>query len=363
MSSLKPAVVALAILMVAGDAFALPKFSARTGWKCQSCHVNPSGGGMRHAGGVRYGREELPVTTWSEDFSLEDFTNDITDFVSVGTDVRTLFFYQQEQPDDRNAFFQMQGDIYINLKIARKVNVYFDKGIYSGFELFGQVNILPSNGFVKAGKFVPNFGTKVDEHRSYIREFTGLSLETGSPYFTGAEVGVSPGGFTVTGGAYNASEGRGAGIDSRKAVLGRVEGIFGVTDDLNLGLGANILYKAMQGGKTNFIGGFGSVSIGNFTVLGEADLLKTDVPGTKTDALVVFAEADYMVIQGVDLKFIYDFYDPDLDVKSGTLSRYSMGFEFFPIPGVEVRPLYRILKEEPSDSDNNEFHLLLHFYL
>lgn len=363
MNSLKAAIVVAVILMSTSDAYALPKFSARTGWKCQSCHVNPSGGGMRHAGGVRYGQEELPVTTWSEEFGLEDFTNDLTEFIAVGADVRTLFFYQQEEPDNRNAFFQMQGDLYINLKIARKVNVYFDKGIYSGFELFGQLNILPANGFVKAGKFVPNFGTKVDDHRSYIREFSGLSLETGSPYFTGVEVATSPGGFTVTGGAYNASEGRGAGIDSRKAVLGRVEGIFALSNDVNVGLGANVLYKAMQGGKTNFLGGFGSFSVGNLSLLGEADLLKTDIPGTKSDALVVFGEADYMVIQGVDLKFIYDFYDPDIDIKSGTLTRYSFGFEFFPIPGVEVRPLYRILKEEPTETANDEFHLLLHFYL
>jgi hypothetical protein len=60
---------------------------------------------------------------------------------------------------------------------------------------------------------------------------------------------------------------------------------------------------------------------------------------------------------------IYDFYDPDLDVKTGSFSRYSFGFEFFPIAGVEVRPLYRINQEDPTDSTNDEFHLLLHFYL
>ena len=355
--------VVLAFLVFAEHAHALPRFSSRTGWKCQSCHVNPSGGGMRNPGGVTYGREELPVPTWSEEFGLDEFTTELTNFVSVGADVRTLFFYQQGQTENQNAIFQMQGDLYINLKLAKKVNVYFDKGLYSGFEIFGQLNVLPANGYVKAGKFVPNYGLKVDDHRSYIREYAGLSPEVGNPYYTGAEVAVSPGPASITGGVYNSSEGRGESIDSRKAFLGRVEGLFDVADDVYVGLGANVLYKNVMGGKTNFLGGFGTLSIGDFTVLGEADLLKSDVSGTKTDAFVLYVEGDYVVTPGFDLKAMYDFYDSDLDLATGTLSRYSFGFEFFPISGVEVRPLYRILKEKPTETDNDEFHLLVHFYL
>ena len=32
---------------------ALPRFAAETGAKCQSCHINPSGGGMRNAFGAQ----------------------------------------------------------------------------------------------------------------------------------------------------------------------------------------------------------------------------------------------------------------------------------------------------------------------
>ncbi len=355
--------VVLVVLVFTEQAQALPKFSARTGWKCQSCHVNPSGGGMRNPGGVTYGREELPVPTWSEEFGLDDFSTDLTNFVSVGADVRTLFFYQQGSTEDQNALFQMQGDLYINLKLAKKVNVYFDKGLYSGFEIFGQLNVLPANGYVKAGKFVPNYGLKLDDHRAYVREYIGFSPEIGSPYFTGAEVAVLPGPLSVTGGVYNSSEGRGESIASEKAFLGRIEGLFDVTDDVYAGLGGNVLYKDVMGGKTNFLGGFGMVGIADFTVIGEVDLLKSDISGAKKEGLAVFVEGDYMVVQGFDLKAIYDFYDEDLDLATGTQSRYSFGFEFFPISGVEVRPLYRIVKEEPTDVDNDEFHLLLHFYL
>jgi len=354
---------AMVAFIMSDAAMALPRFASRTAWKCQACHVNPSGGGMRQVGGVRYGREDLPVPTWSEELGLEDFSTQLSDFVSVGADVRTLFFYMEDPTLAQNAFFQMQGDVYMNFKLAKKVNIYLDKGLYTGFEIFGLVTVLPGNGFVKVGKFTPNFGTKVDDHRTYIREFTGLSPETGNPYLTGAEVGFSPGLVTFTGGIFNTSDARGAATGNDKSFLGRAEGIFGLTEEVSVGIGGNILYKNQQGGKANFMGGFGSFSYQDFTLMGEVDLLKTDLSGVKTDAVIIYAEADYMLTSGVDLKVIYDFYDQDLDLKTGSFSRYSFGLELFPVTGVEVRPLYRILKEEPTETSNNELHVLVHFYL
>ncbi|HCV42321.1 MAG TPA: hypothetical protein DGH68_02470, partial [Bacteroidetes bacterium] len=204
---LKIAVLFLLGLLAALPAFALPRFAALTGAKCQSCHINPSGGGMRQAFGVQYGRETLPVPTWSEELGLDDFSTKLTDFVSIGADFRTLYFMQQN-PDTgtppqsvkgSNAFWQMQGDIYMNFRLAKKVNIYLDKGLYSGFEIFGLLNILPGNGYVKVGKFTPNYGLKLDDHRAYVKTYTGFSAEAGRPELTGAEVGFQPGPFSITG--------------------------------------------------------------------------------------------------------------------------------------------------------------------
>ena len=363
MRNLQPILRAAVLALIVGNsALSLPRYNSRTGWGCQSCHVNPSGGGMRLAGGVKYGREELPVPTWSEELGLEDFSTQISNFVSVGADFRTLFYYLQGSK--LNTFFQMQGDVYLNFRLARKVNIYLDKGLYSGFEIFGLLNILPGDGFIKAGKFTPNYGMKVDDHRIYTRDKTGLSAETGNPYFTGAEVGFSPGQVSITGGVYNASDGGSRPPStSDKAFLGRAEGIFSLSEDLNIGLGGNILYKNTQDGKTNYYGGFGSFSYKDLTLMGEVDRLISDLKSVRKKGLAVYGEADYMVIQGVDLKFIYDFYDEDTDIKGGAVSRYSAGVEFFPLPGVEVRPLYRIPIEEPTNLSNNEFDVIFHFYL
>lgn len=358
------------LTLMSDQAAGLPRFSSKTGAKCQSCHVNPSGAGMRQAFGAQYGRETLPVPEWATDLELEDLTTALANFVGVGVDVRTLYYYVQ-LPDtgtatetNSNAFWQMQGDLYLNLKLARKVNVYFEKGVYSGFELFGMVSLLPAGGHVKVGKFVPNFGTRLDDHTAYIRRYTGFSPEFSRPELTGIEAGVSPGWFSGFAGFYNAEDGFGSAVANSKAYLVRGDGLFRLGNEMYLGVGANFFGTVTSGDVTqNLFGGVGSFSIGNFTLFGEGDLIQTRYPSGTVTGYVAYAEANYLVTPGVDLKVAYDFYDPDKDVKDGAMTRYSFGVEFFPVSGVEVRPMYRVVVEEPENYSNNEFHIMLHFYL
>jgi hypothetical protein len=367
---LRCVVAVAAALLVIDRAAALPRFSSREGAKCQSCHVNPSGAGMRQAFGAQYGRETLPVPEWAADLELEDLTTAIASFVGVGVDVRTLYSYVQ-LPDtgsspatNSNAFWQMQGDLYLNLKLAKKVNVYFEKGVYSGFELFGMVSLLPANGHVKAGKFVPNFGTRLDDHTAYIRRYTGFSPEFGRPELTGLEAGVSPGWFSAFAGVYNAEDGFGSAVGNSKAYLLRADGLFRLAEAMHLGLGANLFGTTTSGDvRQTLVGGMASFSAGEFTVFGEYDLIQTQHASGDVTGTVAYVEANYVVTPGVDLKVAYDFYDPDKDVKGGSMSRYSFGVEFFPVSGVEVRPMYRVVVEDPTNYSNNEFHIMLHFYL
>jgi hypothetical protein len=318
---------------------------------------------MRQTFGVTYGREELPVPTWSESLGLDDFTTKLSNVVSVGADFRTLYYNVETGETNSNAFWQMQGDIYLNFLISKKVYMYLDKGLYSGFEVFGLLNILPANGFIKIGKFVPNYGTKLDDHRTFIREKTGFSPELGRPERTGAEVGFAPGPVRLTAGLYNAVDGFG-GTTNDKALLGRVDYLLKLGEDTHFSLGGNVFRKEEPTQlKTTLLGGLGALSYGNVTLMGEVDVIRKDSIGMKTNGLVLYGELDVVVTPGLDLKFGYDFFDPDTDIKSGSQTRYTVGFEFFPLSGVEVRPLYRFNREQPVNTRNNEFHLMMHFYL
>ena len=68
-------------LFIVNVSDALPKFATRQGAKCQSCHINPSGKGMRSTFGSTYGREELPLPTFKDATDIEDFSPSLSDFL------------------------------------------------------------------------------------------------------------------------------------------------------------------------------------------------------------------------------------------------------------------------------------------
>lgn len=145
----------------------LPKFASRTGAKCQSCHVNPTGKGMRTEFGSTYGRDDITMATFKELTDFDEFSTNLTSNISVGADVRSLFFYNRREKG--SSFFQMQGDLYFDFRLNKKFRVLVDKGLYSGFEVMGIAKVLPLEGYVKVGKFMPAYGTRTDDHTAFIR--------------------------------------------------------------------------------------------------------------------------------------------------------------------------------------------------
>ncbi len=106
------------------------------------------------------------------------------------------------------------------------------------------------------------------------------------------------------------------------------------------------------------------------TLLAEADFLRSKTSVTTQKGLIAFAEADVTVTPGVDLIASMDSYDPDTDLKTGSVSRFSFGVACFPLSGVEIRPIYRFTKKENvisgtdlSTVPENELHILFHLYL
>jgi hypothetical protein len=131
--------------------------------------------------------------------------------------------------------------------------------------------------------------------------------------------------------------------------------------------------------KINLLGAFGSLSLfQQLTVMGDAEWIKGNSSSmsieadmfdrnTANSSLKQFAlmiEADYPLMQGFDLKFMYDFFDPNTDIKGGAATRYSAGFEFMPFAGVEVRPLLRFTKDNTSPNrEITDLQVVFHLYL
>jgi hypothetical protein len=346
------------ILFCSGSGFSLPRFAIRTNEKCQNCHIDPNGGGMRnYYGSTLYARKSLSADFWSDDSSFDNFTTQLSEYVNFGSDLQTLYYYRQL--GNSSSFFQMKGDIYLTTKLTKNLFVYLDKGLYSGFEIFGYMNILPANGYVKIGRFTPAFGTKTDDHTTFIRAKTDFI--NGRREDTGIEVGISPKNFTWNIGVYNGSTRNDYSDGKIRLLTSRIDAKFQI-EDIKLLIGGSAWLNNLAGGKFTMFGGFGGVSYKNLVLNGEIDIKKNNSAlGTKE--LISLIEANYLITNGVDLKLMYDYYDPNIEYKTGMQSRYSIGLEFFPMYGVELRPMYRIVKEEPNEVRNNEFHFLIHFYL
>jgi hypothetical protein len=160
---------------------------------------------------------------------------------------------------------------------------------------------------------------------------------------------------------YNGEDGSDPSNGWIRLVTTRAETFFRL-ENLNCSLGGSAWYNNGLFGTLTMFGGFASVSYNDVTINTELDL-KKDKTTLGTNEFISYIEINYLLLDGVDLKFMYDFYDPDIDYKTGSASRYSIGAEFFPFPGVELRPMYRILAIEPGNARQNEFDFLLHLFL
>ncbi|MFA6468153.1 MAG: hypothetical protein WCW35_04585 [Bacteroidota bacterium] len=365
--------------IVITSANALPKFATRQGAKCQSCHINPTGKGMRSTFGSTYGREELTMATYKEETDIEEYSPMLNDFFTVGMDYRTLFYYREQTTT--SSFFQMQGDLYLDLRLNKKFRIYIDKGLYSGFEVFGLAKVLPIDGYIKLGNFVPSYGLKMDDHNLLIRGGSffpinpalaaypgGLGFGQGSED-TGLEFGFNPSIFTVNVGLFNGRKGglAGTGGTKNKAVVVRADANV-QTDFINFNVGGSVYNLPTAGGpgKTQIMGAFGVFTFNNnFTVQGEFDILTTynSTLNKQVSGNIMYGELNYLLTEGIDLKLGYEYYDPNVDLQDGNISRFTVGAEIFPMTGLEVRPLYRINQEKPSELSNNELHIMFHFYL
>ncbi|RPI01453.1 MAG: hypothetical protein EHM64_15685 [Ignavibacteriae bacterium] len=337
--------------------FALPRFAAATNLKCGSCHIDPNGGGMRnYYGAAMWGRGTLPVRAWSQDSTMMDFTPRLNDFVSIGMDMQTLFYHQPQQK--RTSFYQMQGNIYLTARLANKLLLYFNKGLY-GFDVFGIAYVLPANGYIKAGRFTPAYGTMIDDHTTFIRTKTVFPLYRRDD--TGIELGISPSFLSWNVGVYNGEEGADPSNGNVRLFTSRAEALFRLAD-VNVSLGGSTWFNKGLAGSLTMYSGFVGMGYKDLTVHGEVDL-KKNIAGLGTKEFITYLEVNYLLFDGLALKLLYDFYDPDMDLVTGSETRYSIGAEFFPLPGVEVRPMVRFHSINPGNVQQNEIDILMHLFI
>src|SRR5258706_11925867 len=105
--------------------FSYPKFAAYSGEKCVSCHINPTGSGIRNMYGIKYSKDNLYLKVLESANKTTDINAQVTKGIQLGTDFRFAYFDDQAGAGNPafNTFFQMEGDLYVNAQVNKYINI------------------------------------------------------------------------------------------------------------------------------------------------------------------------------------------------------------------------------------------------
>jgi hypothetical protein len=323
-----------------------PAFAVRTGYSCGQCHVNHTGGGIRTAFGSLYTQTVLParLLTWRDKGYLLPADPDAR--LGFGADVRTAYLAVESEDYDPISTFELsQANAYALVRLLpQRLALYFDQSLAPGAstsrELFGLLSLRRGNSYVKVGKFIPPYGTALPDDDAFIREPLGFAFSAPD---TGIEVGFEPGKWSahlavVNGNAATLDDDRTKKFTllvNRRLRKGRV-GLTGAND--------------LSGGTTTTWGGLlGGLQLGRLSLLGEGDWRRTRPDDSaEIETWAGYFEANLLIKRGMNIKYAYDWVDPNRDVRTDQRRRDSLGFEYIPYPFVQLRAFLRVKDGPPQ---------------
>jgi hypothetical protein len=182
-------------------------------------------------------------------------------------------------------------------------------------------------------------------------------------YDTGIEFGLLPQHFSASIGIFNGNagtfdDGKGKALSSRLELLEHI-------GDIGFGIGGSYYINSRQSGNVSMYGPFYDLHLGKLIYNGEIDWLKDKTLFPDSLTLSTTHELAYMAKQGLWLRAQYDFRDPNTKHKSGSLSRYGLGVQYFPISFVEISPLLRYYDETLASGNHSRYFVYdgqIHFF-
>lgn len=313
---------------------------------------------MRNAYGSQYfSQTELAARKVSFE-DIGKFDPMLSNNLSIGADLRTLYYYSDKQ--DQSTFFQMEGNLYLTAQLEKWFSVSLSKGLYSGFEAYGLAYLLPKEGYIKAGRFQPAYGWYFDDHTAFVRE---KMLWPPNSYDTGIEIGILPQNVSASLGLFNGSSGS-FDENKSKAVATRME-IRRNIAGIGFGLGGSYYYNRKSSSKISMYGPFYYLKTGSVILTAEVGLRSGRRGQSDSLALAISNELAWVPKQGYWIKGQYDFYDEDIDKKTGATARYGLGLHYYPIGFMEIAPIFRYYDEIDRQGNHNgyfSFDGQMHFF-
>jgi hypothetical protein len=348
MSRCAATLIVLALLIGAGSLRAEPYLAVQQGYKCNSCHVNPSGGGLRTDFGIIFSQTAMPAKTLGYGGSV--WTGKLMDFLRLGGDLRANWARNTvpEAPSQQK-FSLDQVRLYTDIAvIPERLGIYIDEQVAPNAAqmLEGYVRLgNPSQGFyLKGGKFYLPFGWRLQDQSSFVREVTGISMSAADQ---GVEMGYERAAWSAqldfTNGIVN------VGSSSGHQVTGQL-----VYIQPSWRLGAASSWTKSDAGNRAVAGIFGGLRTGPIAWLGEVDFVSDQgfPEGTRKLASGL-AEADWNFAKGQNLKLTGELLDPDRAIRADQQTRWSLLYEFTPMPFLQLRAGFRRYRGIPQSNIQN----------
>ena len=355
------------LIMLINSLMALPRFSVEEGSSCLSCHVNPTGGGMRNDyGSSVYNLDELTLRKWISNGD-ENWDGFVTDHIQIGGEFRIQSF----DGNVSRATFPMQAEIYTKVDINKNADFYLEASLggQRNYEYFVLFDNLPNKSWIKIGQTSPNYGLMIDDHTSFIKSGNKNQLVSNN---RDLDIGFRK--------LFDPMVSKPLIVEAGTRLLDH----FYFTASLSQPLvNSNHEDEDLLNftGSINYIKSFGKQSI----MFGSSILEENNISligiygGFNTSPLVFTFEADWAdnlleenknsfasysqlvikPIQGLHLIAKYDYFDHDYDFSTGSITRYSYGLELYPLNMLEVK-----IQLRNYDSSNlnfsNEYLLQIH---
>ena len=354
-----PPLLALAML-VASAAHAEPVLATRTGLGCASCHMNRTGGGGRTAYGAGYGSGTLPWKKRASGHGL--FDGAIGERVRVGLDARGGYLATFRDPGPYIGEAQLSdANLYFGFDLLKdKLLFYLDEHVAPGGATAREAFVLygfdRAGWYLKGGKFFLPFGLRLQDDEAASRRATGFTVDNSD---IGIETGMDNGTWTTAFSITNGTSG-GAESDNGKEYTWTGAHLFPLG---RFGLSASF-NDLPVGASRSAAGVFGTFLAGPNVVLVEADALRSD-DGTNPyrEGGAGHLEIDGLVHAGLTLRLFYGAADQDRHDGIGRLTQWGAGADWTPLPGLQLRALYRARSGPSSVSGANDDQALIEVHV
>jgi hypothetical protein len=356
-----PLLQGLLLLAFAQGTQAEPYIAVQKGLKCVVCHTSPSGGGKRTAYGNLFAQKEMPARTLGSNDSGSFWSGELGRYLAVGGDIRGGWNRVTVPDQPASSETELREFLsYVEIKpIPNYLTLYFDVKLAPNDptirEQYLRLSLADGRIYLKVGEFFLPYGFRLQDDEAFVRQIGGINYNTPD---TGWELGWEQGRwsaqFAVTRGTAGGPE-----IDSGKQYSLRVSHV-----RPRWRIGGSLNFNDTAFGDRQMQNIFAGLKTGRVAWLAELDYIVDDgFPTGRRKLWVSLLEANVRLARGHNLKLTYEHFDPDDEVGKDEQNRYSVSWEYFPVPFLQTRIGHRRYQGIPQNAAQNREQLFLELHL